>query len=123
LKNCFDNDLSEGNGSWEKIASGKELRPGRPIIRIVRGEEIALFLIGENIHAITNVCPHQHAPVLAEGRLDGTHLECPMHGWKYDIVTGKGIEASGSLAIYKTKLMGGDIFIFLHDEKDDDFPW
>ena len=123
LKNYSENASPHESGSWEKIAARKDLRVGRPIIRVVGGEEIAVFQIGEELHAITNVCPHQHAPVLAEGRLEGTHIECPMHGWKYDISTGKGIESSGRLDTYQTKIVGDDIFVFLCDEEEEDYQW
>ncbi len=110
-------------GSWQKIAFANDIRHGKPLVRVVQNEEIAFFRIGDEIHAITNVCPHQHAPVLAEGKLEGTHIECPMHGWKYDVTTGDSVEASGSLLRFETKIIGNDVFIFIPEEKDREQDW
>ncbi len=53
----------------------------------VQGCSVALALVDGQVHAMDGTCPHAGGP-LAEGRLEGTTLSCPMHGWSFDVVSG-----------------------------------
>lgn len=70
----------------------------------VAGRAIALFRVGEEYFAINNRCPHEggslcHGRLLSLLRSDepGTYrlsrrnemLQCPWHGWEFDIRTGQ----------------------------------
>ena len=48
---------------------------------------IALFKYKNDFFAIKNSCAHQGYP-LAEGNLKDYMVECPLHGWVYDIRDG-----------------------------------
>ena len=118
-------DERDGNDSFEavvggeaapeaefiRVASTRDFAKTAAIVREVRGHEIAIFRIGEAYHAVTNVCPHQHSPVLAEGMLDGCIVTCPMHGWSFDVVTGRTVNASGRLKQYTLRVEGDNILI------------
>ena len=78
----------------------------------VDGVEVGLYRVGERIVAWRNVCPHGAAPV-CRGAVDGTRLtsavyeyeygrdqeilQCPWHGWEFDLITGEHL-AAGSAA-------------------------
>lgn len=50
---------------------------------------IALFNLNNgDIYALDNTCPHAGGP-LGEGTLDGEFVECPWHGWKFNVRTGE----------------------------------
>lgn len=55
---------------------------------------IAIFRAGGKLFACSNICPHQHAPILHEGVLSrATQTEeptvtCPLHGWTFSLKTG-----------------------------------
>jgi 3-phenylpropionate/trans-cinnamate dioxygenase ferredoxin subunit len=53
----------------------------------VKGRPVALFRVGDNVHAIDDSCPHAGAS-LAPGRLDGCFVQCPAHGLRFDLRTG-----------------------------------
>lgn len=83
-----------------------ELTPGERRILNVNGRSIGVFNVEGDLHALTNVCPHQRAP-LCEGELTGTTqaedvdnpqwicdgqiLRCPWHGWEFDVTTGESV--------------------------------
>lgn len=63
------------------------------LFRITEGEHSRLF-------AVSNICPHHHAPVLHDGYVENRNGECtvmcPKHGWTYNLATGKPIKAGVS---------------------------
>lgn len=56
---------------------------GTPIVLIRKGDSVAAYL---------DRCPHAHWP-LSEGEIDNGTLHCPGHGWEFDILTGRCINA------------------------------
>ena len=54
----------------------------------VNGTAIVLARVGDAVYACSDTCAHQGGP-LSEGRLSGTRLACPWHGWIYDVRTGQ----------------------------------
>jgi nitrite reductase/ring-hydroxylating ferredoxin subunit len=55
---------------------------------VVDGHDIALYRVGGQVYATSNVCTHQHA-LLTDGYLDGDCVECPLHQGRFSIVTGE----------------------------------
>ena len=53
------------------VCRADEIAAGAPRIVKIRGLAVGLFRIGNNIHAMLNVCPHRGAP-LCEGPQCGT---------------------------------------------------
>ncbi|QCP54840.1 Rieske 2Fe-2S domain-containing protein [Trinickia violacea] len=69
------------------VVSDDELAPGQRKLAFVEGRGIVLFNVGGAICAIENACPHNGAS-LANGRLEGSILQCPAHGLRFDVITG-----------------------------------
>ncbi len=64
-----------------------EIVPGAGKLVTANGKPIALFNIDGSFHAIDNACPHRQGP-LFRGRIEGSSVRCPMHGWLFDLRTG-----------------------------------
>ncbi len=60
----------------------------------VAGEAIAIFRVGDAVHAVENRCPHRDGP-LAFGDLRGPVVFCPLHAWGFDVRTGACDEFPG----------------------------
>jgi UDP-MurNAc hydroxylase len=45
--------------------------------------------------AVQGLCPHLKANLERFGKLDGTVLTCQMHGWKFDLPTGRCVTSAG----------------------------
>lgn len=73
---------------WIAIARVDECPPGTSIERVASDRMVALANVDGRLHAIDGLCPHQGGP-LGTGRLCGTVLTCPWHGWQFDVVTGQ----------------------------------
>jgi nitrite reductase/ring-hydroxylating ferredoxin subunit len=69
---CRSEDLPEGEVRQLK-ARGKEIAVGR--------------LVGGQVFAVGGRCSHMFAR-LGKGKLEGTLLECPWHGTRFDVTDG-----------------------------------
>lgn len=94
-----------------KVATKKELFSSRGLSVRVDGEEIAIFQVGSEVYAVRNDCPHQHFSLLHQGTLKDHALTCPMHGWTFDLRTGKSIIGGGNLKQYSVKIVGDEVWI------------
>ena len=56
--------------------------------------EIGLYLVGDRYYAMENVCPHAYA-LLSQGFVEGDEVECPLHGARFHIPTGKCTQEPG----------------------------
>jgi nitrite reductase (NADH) small subunit len=98
---------------WIRIADASECPPGGSIERVVDGRMVALCNVDGVWHAIDGLCPHQGGP-LGTGRLCGTTLTCPWHGWQFDVATGKHkLSATVRQAVHEVREEGGDVFVRL----------
>ncbi len=75
------------------------------------GKSIALANIEGQFYAIDNVCLHLGGP-LGQGYLDGQQVECPWHGWQYDMKTGQCVfNPQARLPTYAVKVEGSDVLV------------
>jgi 3-phenylpropionate/trans-cinnamate dioxygenase ferredoxin subunit len=99
-----------------KTVRADQLDERRGTLVEVDGVELALFLRDGTYYAINNVCSHQHHSVLHRGLLDGCTVECPMHGWTYDLRSGKAVKGDGRVACYRVELRDGNLFVELPED-------
>ena len=96
-----------------KVAQIDELPDNSRKVIAVEDVAIVLFNISGTIYAIEDRCTHDDGP-LAEGEITKTcQIECPRHGAKFDIKTGKAISfpAFEPTNIYEVKIKGNDVWI------------
>ncbi|MFT5326993.1 MAG: nitrite reductase (NADH) small subunit, partial [Planctomycetaceae bacterium] len=70
-----------------RVASLSEIPTDSGLEVTAGGRVIALFKTEDGVRAIDGICAHAGGP-LGKGKLDGTVVTCPWHGWQYDINTG-----------------------------------
>jgi len=73
--------------------------------------DVALFRVKGSVRAISNVCPHKQEPRLCEGLVRNGTVECPLHGWTYDITTGAVIVGSSSLKTYTVRELNNEVWL------------
>jgi 3-phenylpropionate/trans-cinnamate dioxygenase ferredoxin component len=102
--------------SFIRVASRGELpRGGKKLVEI-DGRAIAVFNIDDAFYAIDDVCTHDGGP-LAEGELIGCEIECPRHGARFDVRTGRPLcmPAIEPVSIHPVELRGDDIYVATDD--------
>ena len=97
--------------NFVKVASVAEVPPGK-VKQITIGDKwIALCNVGGTIYAVDNVCLHRGGP-LGEGYLEGEKLECPWHGWQFNVKTGAMVMSPrDKLPTYDVRIEGSDILV------------
>ncbi len=74
--------------------------------------DIAVARVGEEFFALSNVCRHAFAP-LAEGFMDGYHVMCPWHGWRYDVRDGSTDHPGADVKTYEVSVVDGEVRVRL----------
>ena len=74
--------------NWKTIGKISDYQEGNKWQIQVEGRPFALFKYENNYYALKNGCLHQGFP-LADGNVKSYMVECPLHGWVYDIRDGK----------------------------------
>jgi nitrite reductase/ring-hydroxylating ferredoxin subunit len=96
---------------YVKVGEVSDFAGGRPKRVVVENTELALFFVKGQFYAVQNECPHQHYSALHEGILNGLEVTCPMHGWTFDLATGRAIVGGGRLKSFAVKTSGNDILV------------
>jgi nitrite reductase/ring-hydroxylating ferredoxin subunit len=75
---------------------------------------IVLARVGDTVYACGDTCAHQGGP-LSQGRLSGTRLACPWHGWMYDVRTGQCLMPGRNARVpsYPVRVDAGEVWITL----------
>ncbi len=95
-----------------RIADKNEVAVGEKKRFMIEGQAIMLANIAGNFHAVGDICTHQQAS-LSAGLLEGCEIECPWHGAKFDVTTGKPTTLPAVLPLkkYPVTIEGEDILI------------
>jgi glycine betaine catabolism B len=95
-----------------KVAETKDILPSKMKEVNFNGAKICVVNVEGKYYAIGNVCTHMGGP-LAEGKLEGYEVQCPWHGSKFDIRSGKVIQSPAikSEPSYDVKIEGENILI------------
>ncbi|RNB79046.1 Rieske (2Fe-2S) protein [Brevibacillus nitrificans] len=113
--------------------SAQELQDGDRQLLEVDGVDIALLNVAGSYYAFRNKCPHQGVSMIY-GAVCGTQLPsnpqeyiygrhneliaCPLHGWEFDMKTGKSLFAPDQVSIkaYEIAEEAGEIVLYLDRE-------
>lgn len=82
-------NLCPVNGSgMQPLIDTDEIEDGE-VVGVEAGDEnILLAKVDGEIHAIGDVCTHEHC-FLSDGWLEGEEVVCPCHHAKFDVTTGE----------------------------------
>jgi 3-phenylpropionate/trans-cinnamate dioxygenase ferredoxin subunit len=87
------------------VESLKKVEAGRTPVCLAHAED-------GNFYAINDICTHEEFS-LCEGELWGMDVECPQHGSRFNLVTGKvtGLPAVISATTYSVTVEDADVFV------------
>lgn len=97
------------------VARAGDVAPGTVRVIEVDGRSLCLGLTEDGEWgAIDNVCTHDGG-TLGEGELDDTGVECPRHGARFDLFTGRvlALPAVRPVTAYPTVVEDGEVRVRL----------
>jgi nitrite reductase (NADH) small subunit len=95
-----------------RAAALEDVPPGQPMLVELCGARVVLARVGSQVYALGDTCAHRGGP-LSQGKLSGTRLACPWHGWMYDVRTGTCAFPGRGAGVpsYRTRVDGGDVWV------------
>ena len=99
--------------NWKYVLEDSAIPEGKMAPVYPMGVNIVLARVDGVVYAVSGKCAHMACPLFT-GKLDGFTLTCPCHDWRFDIRTGRFLDAPElGIAIYPTKSEEGKVFINL----------
>lgn len=98
---------------WIEVASADEFaNTDRKLVDLGGTLQIALFKLADGYFAISAWCSHQKATMF-HGEVVDHELECPLHGARFCLRTGKNLSLPAVRPVprYELKVEDGKIFL------------
>jgi 3-phenylpropionate/trans-cinnamate dioxygenase ferredoxin subunit len=105
--------------AFHKVGKLSDLGPGTAKLVEAGGRQVAVFNVDGDLYALDDYCSHEEGS-LSEGELigcegepSGCEIECPIHGARYDLRTGKVTQDPAVLPVdtFAVRVSDGDIEI------------
>ncbi|WP_375430696.1 Rieske (2Fe-2S) protein [uncultured Friedmanniella sp.] len=111
-----------------RVAALADVPERGPLLVRLGGMELGLYRVRGEVVAWRNHCPHLAAPV-CRGRVtgtllpsavyayepgrDGEVLQCPWHGWEFDLVTGRHLVTGSDARLrgYPVEVRDGEVYV------------
>ena len=95
-----------------RVCGVDEVPPGKVGYAEVDGTYLAICNRDGEFFVIDDICTHDGGP-LDQGSLQGFNIECPRHGAKFDIRTGRvtALPAIIPIGTYDVKVEGDDVLV------------
>ena len=99
--------------TWTYALDDTSLREGEMTPIYPLGVNVVLARVSGAVYALSGACAHMGCPIFM-GRLEGHTISCPCHDWRFDVRTGKFIDAPElGLRVYPVKSEAGKLFVNL----------
>lgn len=98
--------------SFEQVATLADFGTGDRIAVVFDDRAVVVFRVGTELYAVEDVCSHDGQP-LTDGPLANGSVECPRHGARFDLKTGRPLcmPAVEPINVYKVKLEGDNVLL------------
>ncbi len=110
--NVNPNPNIDSDAGWHDVAARDHLDADFPLGVEVNGQKVGVFLLGDQVHALEDVCPHAFA-LLSQGFQEDGVIECPLHAARFEVATGKCLSEIGQRDIhcYPVRVQAGRVAI------------
>ncbi|HEY6353025.1 MAG TPA: Rieske 2Fe-2S domain-containing protein [Burkholderiaceae bacterium] len=86
------------------------------------GFDLAVFRVADAVYAIDDSCPHAGGS-LSNGKLQGTHITCPVHGLKFNV---DNVCPAGAPTLevkkYPLQVVAGMVMLASDEQSPNDHP-
>lgn len=100
-----------------KVANVSDIPSGGRLWYDFEEETVIVFNINGTFYCIADLCTHDDGP-LEEGELEGHEVECPRHGARFDVRTGKAmcLPATRPVPTFEVRIEGEDVLVASPDD-------
>lgn len=84
---------------------------------LVNDIDVAIFKVDGEVYALNNFCPHKLMPKIYEGNVENGCVICPLHGWQFNLKTGKLHNGVTGLDSYEVKIDNDDVYVKVYEKK------
>jgi NAD(P)H-dependent nitrite reductase small subunit len=97
---------------WQRVAALADLADDAALPAKLGNRRIALYRLDGKVHALDDVCTHAQA-LLSQGFIEAGAVECPLHGARFDIATGRCLTppATVDLRTYAVRVNDGEVYV------------
>ncbi|XP_042334599.1 cholesterol 7-desaturase nvd-like [Sceloporus undulatus] len=108
---------------WFCLLESRSLRPGEARSLAALGEQFAVFRDWDGkAHVVDAYCPHLGANLAVGGRVVGSCIECPFHGWQFHGEDGRctripyaeKVPSFAKVKVWPSCEVGGMIVVWYH---------
>ena len=103
-------------GEFVPVAKTSEIPVGQFKAVQVAGKNLLVCHTENGFHVIDDTCTHDDGP-LGDGWLEGEAIECPRHGARFDVTSGKVLCLPAAVPInaYRVKVEGDEIQVNVNE--------
>jgi nitrite reductase/ring-hydroxylating ferredoxin subunit len=103
---------------FHKVAGAGEIGPGEIRQYTIEDRPVALCNLDGEFHAFEDICTHQFAH-LTEGEFEGSTVQCPLHGARFDVKTGKALSLPAVKPVpkHEVKVEDGHVYVALNPKR------
>jgi nitrite reductase (NADH) small subunit/3-phenylpropionate/trans-cinnamate dioxygenase ferredoxin subunit len=96
---------------FKKVCRVSEVPQGEGKVVSVDGKIIALFRVGDEVHAIDDTCPHMGAS-LSGGCVENGIVTCPWHAWRFRLRDGAWADNPRiKIGCYAVRVEGDEVHV------------
>ena len=98
--------------NWHVAGTRSDITDDLPLSAKLDGREVGVYLVDGKYYALEDVCPHAYA-LLSQGFVEGDEVECPLHGAKFHIPSGRCTKEPGGrdLKCFAVRVEGEDVLV------------
>ena len=97
--------------TWAYVMEEAALPEGGMAPAYPLGVNVVVARVGGALYAVSGKCAHMACPLFT-GTLDGHVLTCGCHDWRFDVRSGRFLDAPElGLEVYPVKAEGGKLFV------------
>lgn len=103
-------------GEFTKIGTKSEFSDSDKKLVEIDDRLVLVFRIDDEFFCIDDICTHDGG-TLSDGEFQGCEIECPRHGARFDVRTGKALcmPATQDTRSHELKVEGDEIYVRLDD--------
>jgi len=98
--------------NWHVAGTVSDITEDQPLAAKVDDTELGVYVVAGKYYALEDVCPHAYA-LLSQGFVEGEEVECPLHGAKFHIPTGRCTKEPGGrdLKCFPVRVEGDTVLV------------